>query len=435
MLLHGNLAVVRPMWRTTRLWLGAAVAIALPHTPVFAASPLTLESAWQLAETANPGLRSAQANLAAAEGQRADTRGLFWNNPQLSTDRTRRDVPQAGLASERQRDWSAGISQTFEIAGQHGYRRDAADSDLVALQTTLQETRRQVRADIEQRFVQVLALQQRIEAETDALRLLDDASTAVQKRVKAGEDSRLDGNLTLVEAERGRNQLEALRESLTDARAELASALQLSSDQLPEVVGELMPKPGSYTLDQLLEAVHSRPQLRALALREEAAAQRLKLERASVYPDVTVGMSTGREGPLDAREKVVTVSVSLPLPLFRRNAGGIGRATTDWTQAQIERQTASRDIPAQVRALWIKTASLQQRVKRLQETVQARLDQNQLLSTKSYRAGEIGLLQLLLVNRQVLEGRRDLIDARSELRQATIKLEATAGWPNQEVSR
>ncbi len=400
-------------------------AIALPT----AAASLTLEQAWQTAEAANPALQSARANLAAAQGQLADTQGLLWNNPQLYTERVRRDVPQAGLDNQRQREWNTSLSQTIEIGGQHGYRRAAAEQELAALQSALQETQRQVRAEVEQGFVRVLALQLRIATEQETLKLVESAATIVKKRVAAGEDSRLDGNLAAVEAERGRNQLAALGEQLIEARATLASALQMTPENLPEVAGELMPVAARYTLDQLLASAANRPQLRAFEQREAAARNRLKLERASVYPDITLGVSSGREGAATAREKLVGVSVSLPLPLFRRNAGGIGKAATELTQAQIERQVVGRDTLAQVRALWLKVESLRARVERLQQTVLANLDDNQRLSSISYRAGEIGLLQLILVNRQVFDGRRDLLDARTELRLATVALEAAAGWP------
>lgn len=400
-------------------------ALALPT----AAASLTLEQAWQTAEAANPVLQSARANLATAQGQLADTQGLLWNNPQLYTERVRRDVPQAGLDSQRQREWNTSLSQTIEIGGQHGYRRAAAEQELAALQSVLQETQRQVRAEVEQRFVRVLALQLRIATEQETLKLVESAATVVKKRVAAGEDSRLDGNLAAVEAERGRNQLAALGEQLTEARVALAGTLQMAPESLPEVSGELMPVAARYTLDQLLASTVNRPQLRAFEQREAAARNRLKLERASIYPDITLGVSSGREGASTAREKLVGVSVSLPLPLFRRNAGGIGKAATELTQAQIERQVVGRDTLAQVRALWLKVESLRARVERLQQTVLANLDDNQRLSSISYRAGEIGLLQLILVNRQVFDGRRDLLDARTEFRLATVALEAAAGWP------
>jgi cobalt-zinc-cadmium efflux system outer membrane protein len=40
------------------------------------------------------------------------------------------------------------------------------------------------------------------------------------------------------------------------------------------------------------------------------------------------------------------------------------------------------------------------------------------------------LLQLLLVNRQLLDARRDYLDALGDFIQTRIALEQTAGWPN-----
>ena len=141
-----------------------------------------------------------------------------------------------------------------------------------------------------------------------------------------------------------------------------------------------------------------------------------------------MGLGAGREGPSDAREKILGLSVSLPLPLFRQNAGGIGRATTEFTQTQIEREATGRDVRAQVVALWERFSNLKARVQRLNESVLPSLQENQRLSSISFRAGEIGLLQLLLVNRQVLDGQRDLLDARTELRLTKVALEEAAGW-------
>ncbi len=98
------------------------------------------------------------------------------------------------------------------------------------------------------------------------------------------------------------------------------------------------------------------------------------------------------------------------------------------TQAEIEKQAASRDVRVQVVALWGRFSNLKDRVKRLKESVLPSLEENQHLSSISFREGEIGLLQLLLVNRQVLDGQRDLLDARTELRLTQVTLEAAAGW-------
>ena len=142
---------------------------------------------------------------------------------------------------------------------------------------------------------------------------------------------------------------------------------------------------------------------------------------------MTLGLNTARESQANSLESVTGVSISLPLPLFRRNGSGIGRATTELTQVQVQQQAVQRDTRAQVLALWQRRESLQARVKRLNESVLPSLQENQHLSSVSFRVGEIGLLQLLLVNRQVLDGQRDLLDARTELRLTKITLDAAAG--------
>jgi len=410
--------------------IAAALALSLPALASTAAEPpLTLERAWLLAEQANPALRAAQANLATAEGQLDDARALLWNNPQLAAERARRRVPQIGAGDDTQREWRAELSQALEIAGQRGHRREAAEQDLAALKELIEETRRQVRAEVEQKFVRVLGLQQRAVMEAELVSIIRDNTGIARKRFEAGEDTRLDSNLAEVELGRSANQLDGVREQLIQARAELAALLQLPAETLPEAQGALTTTGAfPYTLDQLLSAAAERPRLRALDHREQAARSRLDLERASVWPDVTVGVFSGRDGPNDARERIAGVSISLPLPLFRRNAGGIGKANTELDQARIERQAAVRDTHAAVLALWQKLGSLRARTVRLERTVLQRLQENQRLSAAAYRAGEIGLTQLLLATRQVLDTRREVLEAATDFALTRIELELAAGW-------
>ncbi len=359
---------------------------------------LSLEEALALAEAASPALRAKTAELSSAEGQRADANAWLYNNPQLSVDQTRRSVPVTA-GTERRSEWSAGLSQTFEVAGQASHRREGASSALTALRLEIGDLRRRVRAEVGDRYTRVLALQQRAETEMQALKLFDDTAAAVQRRRQAGEDTRLDANVARVEAERARNQLAQIQEQLLEARSELARLLQLPAGTLPLATGALSAQGPAYSLEDLLSSADNQPRAGALAARENSAAARLKLERASTYPDVTVGLNVGREGPGAARERLTTLTVSVPLPLFKRNSAGIGTAQTELAQAQIARQAAQRDARASVSSLWSRLASLQDRIRRLQQSVLPALEDNQQLSIKSLRAGQIGLLELIVVSR------------------------------------
>jgi len=183
--------------------------------------------------------------------------------------------------------------------------------------------------------------------------------------------------------------LAVAREQVIEARTELANAVQTPPSALPEVVGELgtgIDDAPPYTLDQLLVSAQALPKQRALGAREDAARAKLGVEQANRYPDVTVGLQVGREGPSDARERLTTLSVSVPLPLFKRNDAAIGQALTDLAQAELELASATRDTQAQVRRLWSRLVSQRGRVQRLQRTMLAKRRQDRYQSAGDFWA-------------------------------------------------
>jgi hypothetical protein len=107
-----------------------------------------------------------------------------------------------------------GLTQTLEIAGQQGYRRTAAEQELAALRETIEEARRQLRAEVEQKFIRVVSSANfATEMETGLGQdLINENSTqCTRKRFDAGEDTKLDANLAEVELGRARNQIEICR--------------------------------------------------------------------------------------------------------------------------------------------------------------------------------------------------------------------------------
>jgi outer membrane protein TolC len=279
----------------TACLLAAAHGLANAQAP---ASPfaLTLNEALRQAELASPAVKLREAQLAAAEGARQQASTLLANNPELSVGRNRTQTRVTPSPDERSSGWSVGIAQPIEIGGQQARRREAAAAALDALRAEIEDARRQARSDAALRFHAVLAIQRRIQIEQRSVDLFDSTAQAVAKRRTAGEDTRLDANVALVEAERARNALAVAREQWLDARSELAAALQLPPSAVPSVAGELATELGTgppYSLDQLVTAAQALPRLRALSARESAARARLGVERASRLPDLTVGVNVG----------------------------------------------------------------------------------------------------------------------------------------------
>ena len=411
-----------------RLTLAGLLAASAAVQPAAAQQILTLEQALDIAERNHPALRAARTQLGLAEAERNEARAPLWNNPQLSAEARRRSLVQSGGGYTTRSDAGIGVSQTFEIGGQPGARRTATQAALEATRQTIEQTRREIRVDVAKRFVEVLQLRQRLETEQAGAELLRQAADTVAKRVKAGEDTRLDGNLALVEAERAAAQLGQSHDDLNQARAALATALQLAPAALPEVMGTLATVEPLHRLDDLLSAAAQQPRLQAAAARVRFAGGRLDLERAARSPDVTVGLSHSPEKGIDGTDRITTLTVSVPLPLFRNNGAAIARANAELEQSRIELQAAQRDTEASVRVLWQRLEHLRERARRLEAVALPALQENQRLSLAALRAGEIGVTQVLLARRQTLDAQRELAAAQGQATLTRLELEAAAGW-------
>ena len=422
-----------PMFETalqriaTTVSLGLWLSTSLPVVSLHAAS-LTLETAWQLAARSNPELQRQIANQDIPDGDYQDAKGLLYYNPVVNMDMRQRSIAQSPGANSRRGEWGAGIAQTFEIAGQQGWRRNAAQLSQQAIALDIAEEYRTLHAQMEEQFVTVLAIQKRMEVEQRILKLIEQNTALSRKRVQAGEDSLLDGNLAVVDTERARNQLSALNEQLVRARAQLAATLQLGEAELPVVSGELMPVANTYTLTDLLEKLTARPAIQSLDVKESAARSRLALQKNLTYPDLTVSVNNSREATIAGDDNITSLGVSLPLPIFRRNGAGIGRATAELMQSEINRTALTRNAKAAIQAAWLRRENIRERISRLDKEVYPRLEENLTLAKLAFENGEIGLPQLLILQRQAVDAQRDIIDAQKDMRLVQIELEYISGW-------
>ncbi|MEZ0210648.1 MAG: TolC family protein, partial [Methylophilus sp.] len=69
-----------------------------------------------------------------------------------------------------------------------------------------------------------------------------------------------------------------------------------------------------------------------------------------------------------------------------------------------------------------------ERISRLDKEVYPRLEENLTLAKLAFENGEIGLPQLLILQRQAVDAQRDIIDAQKDMRLVQIELEYISGW-------
>lgn len=323
-------------------------------------------------------------------------------------------------------DRAGGISQELELAGQRGKRRAVAEASLSAARASYAQARRAVLVEAALAFVRAVHDRQRLETERTEAQLARSFADLVERRLEVGTATALD--LALAQAGLARaEQSAALAEgTYRTSQARLAQVVGIAGATRVEPVGELPPLPSAPDLEETLSrAMAVRGDLEAARSRVEAAEARLRLARADRLPNLTLGLRAGREEGDD----IAGFGLSLPLPLFERNQGGIAAAEAELAATRADLALQELAVRREVATAHTRlTASLEARrlARRLGMTP---LEEGLELLERSFEAGKVGAAELLVYRRELVAGRRQVIEAEAEAWESSMELAVAAGTP------
>lgn len=419
------------IWTLTLFIFIAPGSIALAATTV----PPTLSELQQYALKNNISSPDQQAQLSSLIGGSESADALLFNNPVIDGNSGKRRSVAGNPDNIQQTEWGAGVSQTFEIAGQQGYRQESAQFAMSAFREESLDTRNQVLLTTSTLFYQIVTLQEKVRLEREAVELFSRAELVVSRQRQSGSATRLDNNVATIERQLANNQLLTAQQDLKDTRNELARFLLTSEDAIPEMKGDFdtTAKPLPYTYASLGSRLEKSPKLAALEWQEKSAIAELELQKAARIPDVTLGVSYSQDGPDDSREDLTTLSVSVPLPLFQRNEAGIGQATTAVTRSRLAINTAKNEQQQTLKNQWDKLNNLKDRVRILNQQVLPATDMNKQLTLLAQENGQSSLPDVLLTSQQILNAQRTRLDTLLEYQTTRLKLENIANWSGQEL--
>ncbi len=378
----------------------------------------------------------------------------------LNVDRARARLQQAGLRPnptlelERQdgvlnspgeHATTVGVSVPLELGGKRGRRIDLAKAELEAAEAEIADRERRLTNTVRATFAEALAALRELEI-TDELHSLDtQAVQVVEARVNEGDAAPLERNLLQVELERLRARRALVVGKLQAALLRLQNLAGLPVSQslrLREGLAlvALAAPPGS--LEAAVEiALRTRPDLRFARLEEEAAQAGLRLAKAQAVPDVTLSARYGTNqssfdttpiGPLSDRDRIFTVGVSVPLPLFNRNQGAKAEAAASITQAQRRREFVEQVVRVEVTSAWARYEAAQAATKTFEEGVLALSANNVRAVRGAYEVGAYRISEVLAEQRRSLDAEREYTEALAERYRARADLQAAIGTPEKQ---
>ncbi|HZR36176.1 MAG TPA: TolC family protein [Nevskia sp.] len=328
---------------------------------------------------------------------------------------------------------SIGLDQTLEWPGKRHWRIKMADQTLRAAAATLQDFLRNLKLDAASAFADALLAQRTVEQLRAAAGFLAELDQAQQARFKAGDIGQPDLAQSQVEEQQFLNQLSKAEDDAEATRYALSTFLGRDRGRTDFVVsGELAQAPRDLDLAATLaEALKNRADLVALRHARDAAQSGVSLAKASIVPDVDVGLSYGYNSSVAPNHPVdptpgfhqLTLNLGIPLPLFDHGQYGVAKARAAAEQAQVQLAAAELHAEVDIRTAYAACQSARKRVASFQNGILDKADQVLEARRYGYQRGANSLLDLIDAQRADNQIRQDYDQALADQAKAAIQLE------------
>jgi cobalt-zinc-cadmium efflux system outer membrane protein len=315
----------------TRL-LGLALlcaAMAAPAAGQPASGPLTLADALTRARTEAPALAAVRARIDGAREAR-----LRAGRPLNPSVELRSENWASGVAGGLPLDVFASVTQTVELGGKRGARRDAAAAAVTTAAATEAVLWREIARTVSTDYLTALRFRDEARALTAHAGSLAEASRVMGRRVAVG--SAPEAELLKLRTEEARAVVARTRAELAAARALATLGAALGLDVQPDQLQR--PSAPAPLDDAAVPATH--PELVAATGAIGAARAAVAVERARGVPDVAVNAGVKRT----AGYNTGVAAVTMPIPLFDRNGVARALATGQLRAAEQEHDATERRL-------------------------------------------------------------------------------------------
>ena len=399
------------------LWLLAGSAPAADVPPVERALGFT--EALTLLKARNRDLLQAQRSI---EFARADNlQALARPNPNLSFNTAALNPRGLGNPDSTNRKFDAivQLSQLIERGNKRELRSEATRLAVAATQGDYADALRQLTIGLASAYYDLRLTQERVRIADATSTLFARTVAATQLRLKAGDIAPSDLSRIKVDqlrADNDRRQAIADRER---ARLALAYLVGLDADAGALVATDLWPVADAPERFAIEAVVASRPDVRAAALRVQAAEKARDLARALRSRDVTVSAQF-EHFPDQVQNNTLGFGVSVPLFLGYNFEGEI-RRTEVGMQSALENLDRTRALAAvEINRAWSDLASARERVERYDSGLLQEAQRAAEAAEFAYRNGALGVIDLLDARRVFTATRNDAATARSDLARAFV---------------
>ncbi len=384
---------------------------------------LSLPEALELVLKQNPRLAIFDYELRAADARKLQA-GL-WPNPSLSLESEEFAGDKSGFSDSEN---TIQLNQPIVLGGKIRLNKEIAGRALEVVQWEYEAAKQEILTEAKQAFYKVLRAQEKLKLAQKTTDIAQSLLRVAEDKLQAGAIPPLEVIKAKVEASRSRLALMSANKGLEAERKGLASFWGAEMADFGSCRGKLKLEfslPAIAELRQLV--IKNHPLFKGL---ETSRTKRnLELSRARVewIPDIELGFGARRLNGEDVDTFVA--GISIPLPLFNRNQGGVREALVNLEKVDQERLYLENRLLRQLNEIYPTLESLQQQVTTFQQTILFNAQEALDIAMEGYKLGKFGYLHVLDAQKTQAQVRDDYLERLTQLRLAVAELEGLIVQP------
>lgn len=421
---HTGYASMRCMSATLRLLVGAGLSLYVASAMAAAfgwgktaepAMPLSLQSAVELALSANPEASVAGLEVDAFEG--AILQAQARPNPELSA--LMEDTRSSTRVTTLQ------INQAIELGGKRAARVEAASKGREIAIVDLESKRSEIRAGVVTAFFDVLIAQERRQLSQSLAELSQRASDAARRRVLAGKVSPVEETKAKVADANIRIELMQAASELASARKRLTAMWGNPAPQFERALGEIESLPTLPELTDFQARLVNAPLMQRARVEIERRQALAALEQSRSIPDVTISFGARRNEELGLNQAIL--GVSIPLPVFDRNQGNLLEAMRRTDKARDELTATEFHLSGELAQTHERLVSSRREVETLRQDIMPGAQSAFDASARGFELGKFNFLDVLDAQRTLFQAKSQYLRALAEAHRAAASLERILG--------
>jgi len=367
----------------------------LQHLSLAAAQRLALERNWDLL--------AAAAGVDAATAQRIISHefpnpALSLSTSQINVDNHPNSTSAGNGVWDRSYITTVAINQLFEIGGKRRSRQLSAQAGLESARAQLYDARRALDLAVAKAYIAAALGEENAQVLQHSADTLRQEVKIAELRLKAGEISSADKAQLEMNAQRF--ELDAQAAASTAAQARVALEVLLGAPQpaadcaLSDRLEDLA---GSSELGNTNSVGQWRPDVVAAETAWRKTEADLRLQKALRIPDPTVQAQYDHQPPDFPNS--VGLGVSLPIPLWNRNRGGILAAEAAREQARLAFEKAKAQAVADIATALLAYRDAVNRWTQYRSSIRPKSEQVRQTKAYAYEKGGASLLDMLIAER------------------------------------